>query len=128
MKKLFLDAGDIAADLSFSEEEAGELIKELHRRLKAAGKYTIPGKVPAVWYEQQKENAFMYTGKQTGRILLTEKRLLDIGEFCSYSGLGRDAAYRFGKREGIIKRNGHKMLFDRVLFDEWCSENRTGDL
>ena len=70
----------------------------------------------------------MRIGQQIERILLTEKRLLNIKKFCCYSGLGRDAAYKFGEKEKIIKRNGRKVLFDRVLFDEWCSENKLADL
>ena len=125
--KLFYTAADIAADLSISEGEAGELVKELHRALRGAGKIVIPGKVPVAWYERQKESGFTGTGPP-GQIPLTEKRLLSLKEFCQYSGLGRDAAYRFGERAGITKWNGRKVLFDRVLFDRWCDENRGGEL
>ncbi len=126
--KVFYTAADIASDLSISEREAVELVKKLQKELKASGKLVFYGRVPAAWYERQKENGFMKIGRQEERIPLTEKRLLDIKEFCCYSGLGRDAAYKFGEREGIIKRNGRKALFDRILFDEWCSENRSADL
>lgn len=126
--KVFYTVTDIASDLSISEGEAAELVRELHRRLKAAGKFVITGRVPAAWYEQQRKSGFMDAGRYTERIPLTEKRLLNIKEFCCYSGLGRDAAYKFGERAGITKRNGNKVLFDRVLFDEWCNENRAADL
>lgn len=126
--KVFYTVTDIASDLSICEGEAAELVRELHRRLKAAGKFVITGRVPAAWYEQQRESGFMDAGWHAERIPLTEKRLLNIKEFCCYSGLGRDAAYKFGERTGIIKRNGNKVLFDRVLFDEWCNENRAADL
>lgn len=126
--KVFYTVLDIAADLSVSEEEAAELVRELHKTLKAAGKIVVPGKVPAAWYEQQKEDGFMGTGQQVEHIPLTEKRLLSLKEFCMYSGLGRDAAHKFGQKAGITKRNGRKVLFDRVLFDKWCDENKGGDL
>lgn len=125
--KLFYTAADIAADLSISEGEAEELIRELHKELKKAGKIVVPGKVPAAWYEQQKESGFMDRGSPE-HIPLTEKRLLSLKEFCQYSGLGRDAAYKFGEKAGITKWNGRKVLFDRVLFDRWCDENRGGEL
>lgn len=128
MEKPFMSVKDIAEDLSISEGEAEKLVRELHRGMKAAGKYVIAGYVPAVWYERQKESGFMAAGQQKEQMPLTERRLLSTKEFCVYSGLGRDAAYRFGEREGIIKRNGRRVLFDRVLFDEWCSANRTAEL
>ncbi len=126
--KAFYTTTDIAFDLSISEEEAIELVKKLHKELKAFGKLVVSDKVPAAWYELQKAEGFMRIGQQIERISLTEKRLLNIKEFCCYSGLGRDAAYKFGEKEKIIKRNGRKVLFDRVLFDEWCSENKLADL
>ena len=126
--KVFYTAEDIAADLSVSEGEALEIVKRLHKELTASGKLAISGRVPAAWYETQKADGFMGIGQQAERIPLTEKRLLGVQEFCIYSGLGRDAAYKAGERIGITKRNGRRVLFDRVLFDEWCSVNRSADL
>lgn len=126
--KFFYTAEDIAADLSISKGEAVEIVKRLHKELKEAGKLVVSGKVPAAWYERQKAEGFMGIGQQVEHIPLTEKRLLSVNEFCQYSGLGRDAAYKIGERMGITKRNGRRVLFDRVLFDEWCSENRSADL
>ena len=126
--KLFYTAADIASDLSISEGEAVAFIKKLHKELRASGGLVISDKVPAAWYGMRKAEGFMSIGQQEERIPLTERRLLGIKEFCCYSGLGRDAAYKFGKREGIIKRNGHNVLFDRVLFDEWCNKNGSADL
>ena len=59
---------------------------------------------------------------------LMEKRLLNIGEFCFYSGLHRKLAGRLAKEIGIEKRIGRRVLYDRVLFDRWCDGNRTVDL
>lgn len=126
--KLFYTVEEIASDLSLSEGEAQELVRELHKALKGAGKVVVAGKVPAAWYERQKRSSFMNTGPPQGYIPLTEKRLLSLKEFCQYSGLGRDAAYKFGERTGITKWNGRKVLLDRVLFDRWCDENRGGEL
>lgn len=126
--KVFYTAAEIASDLSVSEGEAAWLVKKLHKELKASGKLVVSGKIPAAWYEMRKAEGFLGTGQQEERIPLTEKRLLDVKEFCCYSGLGRDAAYKVGERMGITKRNGRKVLFDRVLFDEWCSENKSADL
>lgn len=126
--KIFYSAADIACDLSISEGEAVEIVKRLHKELKASGKLVVSGRVPAAWYETQKAEGFMAIGQQAERIPLTEKKLLNIKEFCRYSGLGRDAAYKIGERMEITKRNGRKVLFDRVLFDEWCNDNRSADL
>lgn len=126
--KIFYSVADIACDLSISEGEAVEIVKRLHKELKASGKLVVSGRVPAAWYETQKAEGFMAIGQQAERIPLTEKRLLNIKEFCRYSGLGRDAAYKIGERMEITKRNGRKVLFDRVLFDEWCNDNRSADL
>ena len=74
-RKIFLTAADIASDLSISEEEAVELVKKLQKELKESGRLVVSGKVPAAWYEQQKEDGFMEIGQQTERIPLTERRL-----------------------------------------------------
>lgn len=122
--KVFYTAADIAADISISEEEAMELVKKLHKELKAYGCLVVSGKVPAAWYEQQKENGFMI-GQQEECIPLTEKRLLKLNEFCCYSGMGQKTARKFAKAVGIEKRIGRSVLFDRVLFDEWCDNNKS---
>lgn len=129
MEKLFMKAEDVASDLGIDTKEAGRLIRELCRRIKRKGGYYIPGMVPAAYYEKMKGTGFLSPDGAEGKEYpLTEKRLLDLKEFCAYSGLGRDSAYRFGEKAGITKRNGRKILFDRVLFDEWCDTNRQGDL
>ncbi len=59
---------------------------------------------------------------------LNEKRLLGLEEFCAYSSLGQNTARRFAKKAGIEKRIGHKVLYDRALFDEWCDKNSSIEL
>lgn len=127
-RKVFCTAADIASDLSISEEEAEGLVKELHKALKESGCLVVSGKVPAAWYEQQKENAFMGTGSRMERMPLAEKRLLDLNEFCCYSGMGQKTARKFAKAAGIEKRIGRRVLFDRALFDEWCNNNESIEL
>lgn len=100
-----------------------ELVRNLHRALKRAGKIVVAGKVPAARYEKQREKGFMEAEPLPEHIPPAEKRLLCLKEFCLYSGLGRDAAYKLGEKAGITKRNGRKVLFDR-----WCDENRGGEL
>lgn len=127
-RKVFCTAADIASDLSISEEEAEGLVKELHKALKESGCLVVSGKVPAAWYERQKEDGFMGVGRQTERMPLTEKRLLNLDEFCCYSGMGQKTARKFAKAAGIEKRIGRRVLFDRALFDEWCSNNKSIEL
>lgn len=121
MERLFMTVEDIAADLSLSGEEAADLVKELRRRLEAAGKYVIPGRIPAVWYERQKARGFINTGEPQGRITLVERRLLSIEEFCEYAGgIGARLAKKHIKEIGADVRIGERLLVDRVKFDAWC--------
>lgn len=130
MDKVMYSAEDISEDLSISSDEAEELLKGLAGRMERAGHLVIRGMVPRAYYERQKKAGFLLDepAEPADRIPLNEKRLLCLKEFCLYSGLGRDAAYQFGEKAGITKRNGRKVLFDRVLFDRWCDENRGGEL
>jgi len=127
-RKIFLTAADIASDLSISEEEAVELVKKLQKELKESGRLVVSGKVPAAWYEQQKEDGFMGIGQQTERIPLTERRLLGIKEFRVYAGgIGDGMARKLVKEIGAAVHIGDRLLVDRLRFDEWCSEqNRQG--
>lgn len=116
-------AEDIAADLSISEREAADLLKELQRRLKAMGKYIIAGRVPAAWYEQQKESGFM---EKAERIPLTERRLLNIAEFRVYAGgISEGIARRHEEEIGAAVRIRDRFLVDRIKFDQWCDQYRT---
>lgn len=127
--RVFMTVEDVAGDIGIDYASARALVRNLGKRIERKGGVYIEGRIPTAYYQKMKESGFLSDdGAETDSRSLTEKRLLPLKEFCEYSGLGRDAAYKFGKREGIIKRNGRKALFDRVLFDEWCSENRTADL
>ena len=122
--KVFYTVEEIASDLCIRKGEAAELVKKMHRELKAAGKLTIAGNVPSAWYERQKEESFLEGWQQPEHIPLTEKRLLNLKEFCTDSGMGQHMAREFAKGTGIEKRIGHKVLYDRVLFDRWCNKNK----
>lgn len=120
--KCFYTAEDIAADLSISEGEAAGLTKALQQELAAADHLVVSGKVPAAWYEQQKERGFMKAEKQARRIPLAERRLLSIRDFCEYAGgIGQRSARRFVKANGFAVWIGAKMFVDRIRFDEWCT-------
>ena len=123
--KLFLTAADIAGDLDIDRQEAERVIRELNARVVNMGGLCIRGKVSAAFYRKMKDTGFTSAeGKlEPDRGRLGEKRLLSLGEFCFYSGLGEAAARRLAKETGIEKRIGRRVLFDRVLFDRWCDGN-----
>ena len=120
--RIFYTAADIASDLAISEGEAVELVKKLHKELKASGCLVVSGKVPAAWYEQQKESGFMRIGHKIERMPLTERRLLNIREFREYAGgIGDGMARRLAKEIGAAVHIGDRFLVDRLRFDEWRS-------
>lgn len=121
--KLFYTAADIADDLSISEGEAAELMKKLHKELKASGKLVVSGKVPAVWYGMKKAEGFLGIGQKEERIPLTERRLLSIKDFREYAGgIGDGMARKLVKEIGAAVHIGERLLVDRLRFDEWCTE------
>lgn len=127
--KWFVTAEDIASDLGIDEKEAGRLLRNLGERIKRKGGCYIAGMIPAAYYQKMKDAGFMSPdGMETDCCHLNQKRLLGLKEFCAYASLGRDTAYRVGEKTGITKRIGHRVLFDRVLFDEWCDKNKSIDL
>lgn len=127
--KLFMKAGDIAADLGIDEIEAGRLLRNLGGRIKRKGGCYIAGMIPVSFYQKMKDTGFMSPdGMETDCCPLNQKRLLGLKEFCAYPSMGRDTAYRVGEKTGITKRIGHRVLFDRVLFDEWCDKNKSIEL
>jgi len=128
-RKIFLDDAGVAADLGTDLEDAQRIIRELNERIVRKGGMYIKGKVSAAFYQRMKESGFLSDeGAESGGCPLSEKRLLRLEEFCAYSSLGRNNARKFAEAAGIAKRIGHKVLYDRVLFDEWCSGNRTADI
>lgn len=129
MGKWYVTAEDIAADLDIGVKESEELMRELAERIKRKGGMAIPGKIPEAYYQQIKSTGFLSSdGAGLEDYPLTEKRLLKLKEFCAYSGLGQNMAREFAKRIGIEKRIGHKVLYDRVLFDKWCDDNGSAGL
>lgn len=124
-EKIFLNADDVADDLEISRQDAEQLIKELNARMVNMGGMCIKGKVSALFYRKMKDTGFSSPeGKQEpDRQSLMEKRLLNIAEFCFYSGLQRKLASRLAKEIGIEKRIGRRVMYDRVLFDKWCDGN-----
>lgn len=121
--KIFYTAEDIASDLSISEGEAVDLVKKLHKELKASGKLVVSGKVPAVWYDLRKAEGFMSIGQQSEHIPLTEQRLLSIKDFRVYAGgIGDGIARKLVKEIGAAVHIGDRLLVDRIRFDEWCLE------
>lgn len=127
--KLFMTAGDIAADLGIDEKEAARLARDLGERIKRKGGFCIAGMVPVPYYQRMKDTGFMSPdGKETDCCPLNEKRLLGLKDFCVYASMGRDTAYKVGEKLGITKRIGHRVLFDRILFDEWCDKNKSIEL
>lgn len=49
---------------------------------------------------------------------LNGKRLLNKAEFCNYIGLGHSRAEQWAMKNGIEKRIGRRVLYDRVLIDK----------
>lgn len=127
--KWYMTEEDIAADLGIDEKEAGRLLRNLGERIKRKSGCYISGRIPVSYYQKMKDTDFMSPdGMETDCCPLNQKRLLGLKEFCAYASLGRDTAYRVGEKTGITKRIGHRVLFDRVLFDEWCDKNKSIDL
>lgn len=126
MEKLFMDVGDISADLGIDRQQAGQIVNNLTERLRAKGILTVKGAVQRNYYLQMKEGGFLSNdGIGPDDRPLTEKRLLPLKEFCIYSSLGQHAARKLAADIGIEKRIGRKVLYDRVLFDRWCDSCRT---
>lgn len=124
MEKLFMKTADIAADLDIDIKEAGKLITELGRRIVRKGGCYITGMVPVAYYQKMKSTGFLSAdGSKKSSYPLTEKRLLRLDEFCAYSSLGQNTARKLAKETGIEKRIGRRILYDRVLFDQWCDNH-----
>lgn len=124
-QKIFLTVEDVAADLDTDTKEAAQLIRELNARIVNMGGMCIGGKVSAEFYRKMKDTGFTSPeGKpDPDRRRIAEKRLLNIREFCFYTGLQRKLAGRLAKEIHIEKRIGRRVMYDRVLFDRWCDSN-----
>lgn len=124
-RKIFLTAEDVAKDLDTDLQDAERIIKELNARIVQKGGLYIRGKVVAAFYQKMKETGFTSSEgwEDPKHKNLMEKRLLNIEEFCFYSGLKRKLVSRLAKEIGIEKRIGRRVMYDRVLFDRWCDSN-----
>lgn len=124
-RKIFLTAEYVAKDLDTDLQDAERIIKELNARIVQKGGLYIRGKVVAAFYQKMKETGFTSSEgwEDPKHKNLMEKRLLNIEEFCFYSGLKRKLASRLAKEIGIEKRIGRRVMYDRVLFDRWCDSN-----
>lgn len=124
-EKIFLNADDVADDLEISQLDAEQLIKELNARVVNMGGICIKGKVSALFYRKMKDTGFSSSEGKTepDRQSLMEKRLLNVEEFCFYSGVQRKLASRLAKEIGIEKHIGRRVMYDRILFDKWCDSN-----
>ncbi len=122
-RKLFLAAADVAGDLDIDMQEAERVIRELNARVVQKGGLCIQGKVSAAFYQRMKNTGFTSPEGKMETMGILEKRLLNIREFCFYSGMQRKLACRLAKETGIEKRIGRRVVYDRVLFDKWCDSN-----
>lgn len=66
----------------------------------------------------------MYAKKREGIVItLSDKRLLNMDEFCIYAGLGSNVARNVAEATGALFRVCRRVLVDRVKFDKFCDEN-----
>lgn len=47
----------------------------------------------------------------------TEKRLLSIGEVCTYLGVGQAQARKYMDEIGAVKKFGRRVVFDKLIID-----------
>ena len=53
---------------------------------------------------------------------IEEKRLLNIGEVCSYIGLGQNRAREYMDKIGATRKFGRRVLFDKTIIDAALNE------
>lgn len=126
MDRLFLTPEDVAEGAGISVEQARELVKQLGKHLKNANVAVVPDRIQVWYYEKQKEEGFILSGKElikTEQLPVNQKRLLGIHEFYEYVGLGKDKAMELAEDAGVLIRIGRQVKIDRVKFDYWCDEN-----
>lgn len=126
MERQFLTPEDVAEDTGLSLDEASELVKQMIKQLRDTGYVTVAGRIQRKHYEKQKEAGFMMARKEIERedpVRLDEKRLLSIGEFCTYASIGREKGMRLAESAAAVFRAGKRVMIDRVKFDQWCDEN-----
>ena len=52
---------------------------------------------------------------------IEEKRLLNIKEVCTYTGIGQTQARKYMEEIGAVKRFGRRVLFDKNVIDQAIS-------
>lgn len=73
--------------------------------------------------QSRKRTKNVLYGKSRVLVTLSDKRLLDVNEFCMYASVGRNTALELMKTTGALFRVGRRTLVDRVKFDRWCDEH-----
>ena len=53
---------------------------------------------------------------------LEEKRLLSIGEVCTYLGIGHEQARSYMDKIGATKKFGRRVVFDKTVIDAALNE------
>ncbi len=59
-------------------------------------------------------------------VRLDEKRCLTVKEFQEYCSVGRNNAFKLIHQSQCGVRIGKKILADRIAFDHWLDEKRSG--
>ena len=62
-------------------------------------------------------------GEMVMTVALSDKRLLNMGEFQIYTNLGENVARNVAEATGALFRVGSRVLVDREKFDKFCDEN-----
>lgn len=61
-------------------------------------------------------------------IPLNQKRLLSVTDFQKYASIGRNNAFKLIRQSGCEIRIGKKVYADRIIFDNWCTQQVTQKL
>lgn len=54
--------------------------------------------------------------------LVSEKRLLDVNEGCSYTSTGRNSFVKFARSIGAERRIGRRCLYDKEVIDRYLDK------
>ena len=57
---------------------------------------------------------------------MSEKRLMDVSEMCSYLSLGRNRGVEFARSIGAECKIGRRSLYDKVTIDRYLDEQAQG--
>lgn len=57
----------------------------------------------------------------------TGKRVFDLDQFCDYTGIGKQTAYRLTSRGEVPhSKRGKRLYFDKAQVDAWLLANHVG--